>query len=431
MSKLPLEGIRVIDMTVIWVGPYATQLLGDWGAEIIRVESLNNSMARSAGGPVRPNPEVVRTASAGFGYPDREVGDRPWNRSAFINAHTRNKLSMTVDLTRPDGKEAFHRLVEKSDMLIENNVPETMEKLGVTWEELSKINPRLIMVKMPAFGLDGPWKNYRTFGSHMEAIAGHLLLRSYPGGDPGEISDVFPADAGGAGAGYAALVGLFHRKKTGEGQLIEFATAENFVPYIGEYVMDYTMNERVHQNLGNTDRTMVPHNVYPCEGEDRWIAIACRSDAEWDALRGVMGNPEWSNDEKFSDALSRYKNRDEIDEHIAAWSRDKIDRTIMEQLQAVGVPAGFVANEKDSYDDPHLNDRGFFEPVDHPEVGNYLHPGIQWKMTNTPNNIRSHPPMLGQHNEYVYKEILGYSDAEYKHFEDSGHAGMDYDSSLP
>ena len=426
-KKLPLEGIRILDITVIWVGPYATQLLADWGAEVIRIETLHNSIARGA---ARPAPAQVANGGGGFGFPDNEAGDRPWNRASMLNAHSRNKKSMTVDMTTPEGKQVFRDLAAKSDIVMENNVPETMEKLGVTWEQLSPINPQLIMLNMPAFGLSGPWKNYRTYGSHMEAIAGHLLLRAYPDMDPGQISDVFPADAGGAGAAYAAMVALFHRKKTGKGQLIEFATSENFIPYIGDFVLDYTMNGRYQEHLGNTDRAMVPHNVYRCEGEDRWVAIACRSDAEWESLVGVMGNPAWAQEERFNDMLARHDNRDALDELINEWTKDKDNGWVMNALQAVGVPAGMVADEADSYADPHLKDRGFFEELTHPEAGTHLYPGIQWKMDNQPNSIRRYAARLGEDNEYVYKELLGFSDEKYKEYEATGHIGMDYNDDV-
>ncbi len=427
-KKLPLEGIRILDITVIWVGPYATQLLADWGAEVIRVETRYNAIAR---GQARVTPEQAQAAGlTGFGYAGNEPGDRPWNRGAVVNAHSRNKKSMTVDMTRPEGREVFRDLVAKSDLVMENNVPETMEKLGVTWDELSKINPELILVHIPAFGLEGPWKNYRTYGSHMEAIAGHLLLRTYPGMDPGQISDVFPADAGGAGAAYAALVGLFHRKKTGKGQVIEIATSENFIPYIGDFVMDYTMNQRVSQNLGNTDTEMAPHNVYRCVGDDRWVAIACRDDQDWTALTGAMGNPEWATDSRFQDPESRLANRDALDEFIGAWTANQENWDVMKSLQDAGVPSGIVADEADSFADPHLEDRGFFEELTHPEAGTHRYPGIQWKTKKTPNSIRRAAARLGEDNEYVYKELLGFSDEKYKEYEELGHIGMDYDESV-
>jgi crotonobetainyl-CoA:carnitine CoA-transferase CaiB-like acyl-CoA transferase len=425
-KKLPLEGIRILDFCHIWVGPYASQLLADWGAEVIWVESRYHSVR----GQARPNPKAVAQGQA-FGYPDKEAGDRPWNRSANINRHARNKLSITVDNRTEKGRDIVRKLMAKSDVILENQVPVTAERYGLTWDEASKANPQIILMNMPAFGLDGPYKNYRTLGSHMEAISGHQIIRAYPHMDPGQLSDVFPADAGGAAAAAAVIMGLVHRKRTGQGLHIEFVTAENFIPYIGDFVMDYTMNNRVHKHEGNQDWSMAPHQVYKCVGDEQWVTIACRDDQDWKAICQVMGNPAWINDPRFTDSLSRYQNRIALDEHISAWTANKDKFWVMDSLQSLGVPSGAVFNEQDAYADPHLEERGFFEKVSHPDAGTHSYPGIQWKLSKTPNKIRRHAPQLGQDNEYIYKEVLEYNDTEYEELISEGHIGMEYDESVP
>lgn len=431
MSKLPLEGIRAAVITNAWAGPYASQLMADWGAEFIRLEDRYRSTRQLA------HPTPAQMAASGpaallTSYVDKDPGPRPWNRLAFINAHMRNKLSMTVDMTRDEGKEIFKKLIATCDVLLENNVPIAMEKLGITWEEMSKVNPRLIMVRMPGYGLTGPYKDFRGLGSHMEAIAGHTLIRSYQDTDPGQQPDVYPADAaGGAAAVTATILALLHREKTGEGQLIDFATAENFMPLIGDFILDYTMNGRQWKQMGNTDRWMAPHNVYSCKGDDRWVAIACRDDKDWAALVKVMGEPAWASDPRFADSGSRLQHRNDLDDLMAAWTKDKEDRWVMETLQAAGVPASMLLDEQDAYEDPQLKERGFFEEVTHEEAGTHVYPGLQWKMRNSPNHIQRPPAMLGEHNEYIYKELLGYSDEEYARLEAEGHIGLDYDESVP
>lgn len=428
MTNLPLEGVRVAALTNAWAGPYATQLLADWGAEVIRVESI----FRSTRYVVRADEATLsrNRAQRAYTWPDNDPGARPFNRLSRPNAHMRNKLAMTVDLRKPEGQEVFERLVSNIDVFVENNVPVTMDQFNINWERLSKINPKLIMVRMPGYGLNGPYRDFRGLGSHMEAIAGHTLIRSYPDTEPGQQPDVFPADAaGGAAAVFATVIALLHRRKTGEGQLVEFATAENFMPLIGDFILDYTMNDRLWKQMGNTDRYMAPHNIYPCAGDDRWIAIACRDDKDWAGLCQVMGNPTWANEPKFADSLSRYQNRDDLDDLIAEWAKDKNDRVLMHTLQALGVPAGMLFDDKDSLEDPHLNERDFFDTVTHGEAGTHLYPGIQFKMRNTPNHIRLPAAMLGEHNVYVYKTLLGYSDAEYARLEQQGHIGNDFDDS--
>jgi crotonobetainyl-CoA:carnitine CoA-transferase CaiB-like acyl-CoA transferase len=431
-DHLPLKGIRILDVTVVWAGPYGTMQLADWGAEVIRIESIKHFATSTRGTMARPPKEFVGLRNTGFGYPDDEPGERPWNRNAIFNSHARNKLSMTVDMTSPEGQKVFEKLLAVSDGVIENNVSISMEKLGVTWERVSKINPQIVMVRMPAFGVEGPYKNYRTWGNHMEALAGHPLLRAYPDEDPSKGPSGVPSDAaGGIGGALAFVMGLRYRKKTGKGIFIEAPTAENFVPLLGDFVMDYTMNGRVHTQLGNQDLYMAPHQAYRCQGEERWIAIACRTDAEFQKLCEVMGKPGLAKDERFCNSLDRWKNRRALDGIIQEWTLTQEARPLMERLQAAKVPAGMVMDESDVLADPHVKARGFFQKVTHPEAGTHLNPTFAWKMSKTPNEIRRYAVRLGEDNEYVYKKVLGFSDEEYRKFEEAGHVGMDYLPNVP
>jgi crotonobetainyl-CoA:carnitine CoA-transferase CaiB-like acyl-CoA transferase len=229
------------------------------------------------------------TGSALFmSFPDNEAGERPYNRSPAFNSHARNKRSMTLDIMTPEGQEMFRRLIAESDVFVENNVPETIERANATYEELSKVNPKLIMLRMPGYGLDGPYKNYRTFGTHMEGMAGHHHIRSYPDLDPSMTGDSFTGDAAaGVQGAFAVMLALRQRKRTGKGQQIEMALAEGFIPYMGEFMMDYSMNGRITEPQGNRHRSHAPHNVYPCQGEDRWIVIDVGTPEEWSRLTGA------------------------------------------------------------------------------------------------------------------------------------------------
>ena len=431
-SGLPLEGIRILDFTVVWAGPYATQLLAEWGAEIIRVESTQFFPSTTRGGVARPTRAMVMAGGIGGGYPNYDPGPRPWNRAALFNTHARNKHSMTVDLTRPEGQEVFHRLVAVSDGIIENNAPNTMERAGVSWERLSKVNPRLILVRMPAFGLTGPYRAYRTFGSHMESVVGHYSLFGYPGAQADESGTSLLADpAAGVSGAMAFMAGLRHRRKTGEGLQLELATAENFTGYLGEFILDHSMNDRLAEYRGNRDLVYAPQGVYPCTGEDRWIAITIGADEAWRALCGVMGRDDLAADERYATVEGRRAAHDDIDAEIMTWSLFQDSIEAMQQLQAAGVAAGAVLNERDAYADPHLRERGYFETLEHPESGTYEYPGVLWRAERTPNHLRHAAPRLGEDNEYVYRELLGYSEEEYRHFQETGHAGMDYDPSIP
>jgi crotonobetainyl-CoA:carnitine CoA-transferase CaiB-like acyl-CoA transferase len=371
------------------------------------------------------------SATSGLGLPDDLVGQRPWNRQPVFNAHARNKLSMTVDLARPEGVEIFHRLVAMSDGIVENNLPPTIEKQGITWEALSKVNPQLVLLRIPAFGIDGLYRGYRTFGNHMEAVAGHPVLRAYPDLSLDYAPNGVPADAAsGIGSALAFLMGIRPRRKTGKGLMVEVATAENFVPLIGEFVMDYTMNGRVHEQLGNTHPTLAPHGVYRCRGEDRWVAIAIRSDEEWQRFRAVVHIPALD-DADFETMAARHARQDEINAHISTWTILRDAYWITERLQAEGIAAGMVTNERDILESRHLAERGFWQTLTHPEAGTHRNPRPLWQASETPVELRRHAPRLGEDNEYVYKTLLGYSDDEYRRLEAEGHIGMDYDPSVP
>lgn len=427
--KLPLQGVRILDIAVVWAGPYATQLLAEWGAEIIRIESIQHFQATTRGQVVRPTKEMASMRGGMGGFPNRDPGARPWNRGPSFNHHARNKRSMTVDLTKPEGQEVFDELVRKSDGLIENNVPVSMERVGVTWERVSKVNPKFVMLRMPAFGLDGPYKNYRTFGSHMAANVGHYSVMGYRGEDAAITGNTLVADAaGGAGGALAFASGLRYARKNEKGIFIEIASAENFATYLGDFMVDFTMNGTLPELEGNRHRVLAPQGTYPCSGEDRWLTISVTGDDEWRALCRAMDRDDLARDPRFASHDGRRENHDILDGEITAWTAGQEAAEAMILLQAAGVAAGVVMNEADAFADPHLVDRGFWEALEHPEVegGPRLHTGSLWKAERTPRKHWRAAPRLGEDNEYVYKELLGFSDEKYREFESDGHIGMDY-----
>lgn len=429
MAKLPLEGIRVVEVTLIWAGPFATQLLSDWGAEGIVVESLQRvqDLHRTMF-IARPPKEMVPTMGPLLGgYPDMDPGEHPYNRNAFFNTHGRNRYSATMDLSRPKGVEMFKRLIEKSDVFIENNAFGYMTKLGIGYEALKEVKPDIIMISAPGFGNSGPYKGFRALGAHLEHFCGHTLLRGYADSDPSTTTTVYHCDASaGASIAFAAVMALRHRNKTGQGQFIDMAQIETVVPQLGEAMMDYSMNQRVQRTTGNRYASHAPCGAYRCQGEDQWITIDISTDNEWEGLCKVMGNPSWTKDAKFSNALSRFNNQDELDTHIGAWTADRDKYELFHILQKEGVPAGPVLTPVDWAKDVHITERKFYEKLIHPEAGTHLYPGIIGKMSNSPNAIRMPPPCLGEHNEYVYKQIIGVSDAEYEELVREKHIGTEF-----
>ncbi len=301
-TRLPLDGVRIVDMTLAWVGPFGTQLLADWGAEVIRVEPIAVLPPGSRVPAIRPiNRGVYDWAN---GYPDGIPGERHWNRNLLFQIHARNKLGMTSNLPSPDVMETHLRLASISDVVIENNVPQTYDKIGASYEDLRKVRPDIIMVRVPAYGLTGPYAGYRALGPQMESAAGHTWIRGYRDGPLTNAGTSYLGDAvGGVTEAFAVLTALCHRRRTGEGQLVEVATAEAVVSYVPESTLDWHVNGRIQRALGNAHPSRAPQGCYRCRGEDNWIVVSVGSDREWVALKRAMGYSDWARDPRFDSIL--------------------------------------------------------------------------------------------------------------------------------
>ena len=427
MARLPLEGLRVLEITVVWAGPYCGSFLADLGAEIIRVESTKAFVPLTRGAaPHLTRAEIDNLPLYSGGTPGRMPGDRPFNRSPMFNSHARNKRSMTVNLLDPGGREIFDRLVAISDVLVENNPTETMEKLGISYESLKAVKDDIIMLRMPAYGSTGPYRDFRAHGVHIEGVVGHTMLRGYEDTDPSYNTTVLMSDAAaGAQGAFAVLAALRHRKRTGEGQLVELGQAENVFPFLGEYYLDYAMNGRTHGTLGNRHPRAL-QNCYPCAGENRWVVITVYDERQWLALCDLIEAEPLAQDDELADAQARLSRQPEIDAAVSAWTRRQSPESAMRTLQERGIPAGPVMNQADAFADPHIESRGFFREAFQEDCGTHLYPGPLYQMSRTPLGIRRGPVMFGQDNEYVYRELLGYSAEEYAAFEAAGHVGTDY-----
>ncbi|MCZ6873158.1 MAG: CoA transferase [bacterium] len=429
--ELPLAGLRVAEITVVWAGPHVTQLLAEWGADVIRVEPVNKPQPYTRGmESVLSRAQAQALAAQGIPtrLADNDPQMDPWNRNAAFNSHARNKRSMTCNIMTPDGRHALLRLVKHCDVLVENNVPETMDKANISWEALHTINPRLIMLRMPAFALDGPYRDYRAFGLHVEAMVGHTHLRGYPGQSPEMLSESLASDgiAGVQGA-LAVMMALRHRERTGQGQLIEMPLTEGFLPVLGEFIMDYTMNGRDTPSQGNRHRWHAPHNVYPCRGEDNWIAIDVGSTAAFVALCQVLDGIHLSRDSRFSCNQARLDNVDALDHVLAVLTRQHDKEPLFHALQAVGVCAAPVRRAVEILQDPQLNARGFFVPLPTADEQRlYRYPGLIFRMLRTPNTLRSGPVRLGEHNREIYCDLLGYSPQELADLERKKQVGTAY-----
>ncbi len=432
MAKLPLDGIRVLDLCPMLAGNLGSAILGDMGAEVIKVESIQYWQYGCRGQTARPTKEYIRLAGAGFGYPQLDPGAQPWNRYGLFHSAGRNKLSMTVDLRKPEGVEVFKQLIKVSDVFVESNSPPLMPRLGIDYPQLRAANETLIMVRASGFGLSGPYRDRPAMAETLEAFCGHAAIRGYPDVDPSAFPTSITSDGvAGAGIALAAVMALHHRKRTGRGQLVEMAQVENFMPLLGEFFMDYIFNKRVHKPMADRHPWAAPCGCYPCVGNDKWVNITVHDDAEWDGFCSALGNPDWTQARELATLVGRYARQDEMDQRISEWTQSRDRYEIVHLLQSHGVPCGPVLSSAETFQDPHLQERGYFQEVDAPGVCTYQAPGVPLRLSRTPLSIRRPAPDLGGHNEYVYKELLGYSDEEYVRFEAEGHIGTEPAPHIP
>jgi len=411
--RLPLEGVRVLDLTVVWAGPLATTLLGDLGAEIIRLDNPNLFPTATRGAVPRPKEGHESDFGQFWGrFPDGVAGERPWNRVAAFVSHSRNKLGATLDMRTELGKETFLKLVEQADVLVENNSIRVLPSLGLDWDVLHERNPRLIALRMPSLGLTGPYAGYVGFGAHMEALCGYSSLRGYRDLDPTSLDTTYYMDpASGVNGAYAVLCGLRRREQTGEGELIEFAQAENLMNYVGEYLIDASLTGEAHECHGNLHPHQAPQGAYPCAGDDEWMVLTVADDQQWQRLVEAMGSPSWALDVSLSTESGRRAAHDTIDEAIAAWSASLTVDEAVAACRSVGIAAGPMLDEAGLFGDPHLAERKWFRRNQCDDVPAIQFAGHQWGWDG-PDMRWDELNMMGRDNDYVYRTVLGHGDAE-------------------
>ncbi len=401
MNKLPLTQVRVIDLTMGIAGPTAAHILADLGAQVIKVEA-----------PIRY--DVTR-------MPGRDrTGLAVWARELG-----RNKLAIALDLTKPFGVDVFKRLVAKSDVVIESYTPRVMPQFGLDYEVLKKVNPKIIMISMSGFGATGPYRNYLGNGGVVYAASGLTALSGYKDGPPIGMGGAYPDIATGVNGALAVLAALYSRRRNEVGQHIDAPMREAMTQLVGVSLMEYMVNKRVIPRMGNDHPFIAPHGCYRCKGSDAWVTIAAASDEEWDRLVEVMGNPTWSQEDKFRDALSRWQHREQLDHLIEEWTKQHDRFEIQRKLQEVGVAAGAVLTAQDLINDEHLQQRGYFQVPDlASDTESSAEDDLFSREKNAPFSRQpwissrfswrtpSPSPSFAQHNDHVFREILGLSDEE-------------------
>jgi benzylsuccinate CoA-transferase BbsF subunit len=409
--RLPLTGVRVLELGHAWAGPHCAELLCDLGAEIIKVEPPEGDMLRGG----------RRRAGEGGTYSQGRQGSDPWNRAVVFNEINRGKLSIGVDLQREEGKALLAKLLKISDIVICNLTVGAMEKLGLGYERLKAVKPDIILVTLNAYGLTGPWAKYRTYGVVLEPMCGFFSLTGYTDDEAPIRSGVDHIDPlSGAHAAGAALAALLYRQKTGKGQHINLSFLESAVNFIGPEILEYTVNSRVRGHSGNRHSSMAPHGCYRCQGDDQWVTIAIGCDEEWQNFCGAMGNPSWTKDEEFSTQSNRLKNQDKLDKLVENWTSERDKYEVMHTLQRAGVASGCVLNTKELLNDPHLRRRDYFHTTQRSDLGSLEVIGTRAKLSKTPTYVSGPPPRYGEHKDYVFGELLNMSTKQIDELVDKG-----------
>ena len=403
-NKPALQGLRILDLSQVAAGPYATMFLGFMGAEVIKLESRSRMDINR--GRAKPGPRDPRV------YPGGEQGERPYNRTAHHVHRNINKLSVTLDLAAPKGKELFLGLIRVCDVLVENYRGSVMDRLGLGYDAVSEANPQLIYLKISSQGATGPEANYGSLGSTLEQTAGLASITGYEDGLPLMTNEVYPDPVVGILSFGALMAALRRRRQTGLGCLVDLSQREVTSMLLGESVLDFSVTGRVAGAMGNKHRDMAPHGVYPCLGDDMWVAVSVGSEDEWLGLCRAIGQPELSDDPRFKDRINRHGRQEELDQIISSWTQERDHYEAMHLLQADGVPAGAVLKGSETIVDPHLEARGFWDVVDHPEAGTYKQTTLPWVLSKSPRQKTVPAAGLGEHNFQVFNGLLGLSPDE-------------------
>jgi len=395
MAKLPLEGIRVVDLSWVWAGPYTALQLAHLGAEVIKIEST-----------LRPDINR-RIAPFAEGRPGLD-------RGGSFNQWNQGKRSVALDLSHPKAKAIVRELVRKSDVVVENFSAGVLDKMGLGYQQLKQDNPRIVMVSVSGFGQTGPISRNVAYGATVMALGGLTGLTGYRGQEPRSAGLSYPDPNTAMHACFAVLSALWRRERTGQGEYIDIALLESMIAVMPEGIMAQVMRGEEPPRDENRDPLLAPYGVFPCAGEDTWISICVRDENEWRNLCAAMNQEALAIDPRFVTAAARKHNEDQLDSIVSAWTRNFDQFELERSLQRAGVAAAVVMSAKDVAADGHLEARGFFVRLDHPEIGKFTHAGIPWRFSATPVSVRRPAPQLGEATEYVFKELLGHTDTEYQ-----------------
>lgn len=402
MRKQALEGLKVVEFGGYAAGPVVGKHLADHGAEVIRIES--------------------RTRLDGFRthYPPFKDNLPGIERAGLFALCNNNKSSVTQNLKRSEGVALAKRLAARADIVIENFTPGTMARLGLDYPTLALLNPGLVMLSTCNQGQTGRRANHPGFGSHLSSMGGFTHLTGFPEGSPQLLYGPY-IDYIAVGFGVVAvLAALEHRRRTGRGQYIDLAQYEAGLQFMAVALLEEACNGRVMERMGNRSPYAAPHGVYPCRGEDRWLALSIWDDAEWARLAALIGPDGWAADPTWASFAGRTARGDELDRRLAEWTLGWEAEPLAERLQSVGIRAVPLASVADLFTDPQLKFLGIWQPLLHPDIGEYHGEGPPYHLSATPAVLARPAPRLGEHTRTVCCGILGMSDDEFARLEAAG-----------
>jgi benzylsuccinate CoA-transferase BbsF subunit len=393
MDKKILSGIRIVEFGWAVVGPLTTSWAGGYGAEVIKIES-------------KTRPDIIRTMTP---YKDDQVG---LNNSLFFGRENANKISLALNLKRPEGVEIAKRLVALSDIVLDSYTAGVMERSGLGYETLKELKPDLIMLSSCMYGQTGSLRSMPGYGVPLTAISGLTYLCGWPDRPPtgpyGSYTDYLVPRLN-----LLALVSaLDYRRRTGLGIYIDAAQLESSVQFMAPVLLNYSANQQITQPSGNASDRAVPHGVFPCQGKERWCAITVFTEEEWQGFCQAIGNLPWTQDPAFSTLEARKGNEVDLNRLVEEWTKDKEAQWVMERMQQFGVPAGVVNNGEDLGNDPHLKFHQYYRRLDHPQMGPVDYAPHSIELSKSPQEL-TRSPLLGEHTEFIAKTIIGLSDAEY------------------
>lgn len=389
----PFRGMRVADMAWVGVGPTVSKYLADHGAEVIRVESSTY-------------PEALRRVGP---FVDDEPGI---DRSGYYANFNSSKLGMSVNLKHPRGPELVKRLVAECDVVTESFTPGTLAKFGLDYEALREVRPDLLMISMPLYGQTGPWASYMGYGHVLQAATGYNHLTGWPDGPPIGTGIAYTDFLVPHFAAVALIAALDYRRRTGKGQYLDFGQMEAAVHGLGTAILDWTANGHEQVRMGNRDPEAAPHGCYRCK-DGKYVVIACFTEKHWDRFKAALGRPDWCDLDRMRRRWQRLNEQKEIDWHLSGYCAETRSSTVFRTMQEFGVPCGIVRSPETLQSDPQMRHRNHYWTLQHPVMGARTYDSPAFKLSKTPAELTKAAPLLGEDNEYVYRDLIGLSEDEF------------------